>query len=641
MKIIKYYGRNLASLIFLLIISSSISRAQTVVLFDNFESGITNWTLTGTWGLTTNDSYSGSNSLTESPNGNYGNMKSMTATLTNGINLSGYLGAELSFWGKYSIEKAFDYMYLEISKDGGSTYSTIDKFTGDSLTWTKFNYNIGGLAGYANVKVRFRFVSDQAVNKDGMYIDDFKITASNTDNSAPLIIHNGPQFYEGTLGDFSVIAEISDASGVAAATLYYNVDGTGPIALSQSSISGDTYTFIIPKQSAGSNVSYKIKAVDSSPAANETDTSTAPVYRYISGSYLSYDDAGVDALAKINNQLKAAVRITVPNGLYGFLKTALIRNYTDSNNPNNDMLFHVWDNNNGVPGNDLITPFLVTPEATLNNPYPFTRIDLRNYSEQLADLTGDFFIGITVPQGTVNLLVSNNSSGRSLSFDGTSWAAYNKDYEFRAIIDESQDPLPVELTTFNAVVNESKVNLFWQTATEVNNYGFYIERAPFQNVKATTRKDDWTTVGFVNGHGNSNSPQKYSFIDGSVLPGKYYYRLKQIDNDGGFEYSEFILATISAPKDFVLSQNYPNPFNPSTKIKYSIPEGNSGIIGSKSVELTIYDALGKKVRDLVNENQSPGNYEIEFNAGNLPSGLYFYRLKVGSMSQIKKMILMK
>ncbi len=141
---------------------------------------------------------------------------------------------------------------------------------------------------------------------------------------------------------------------------------------------------------------------------NQTDTASATEYKYISGSYISYDDGNVNEVATISSNSAAAVKITVPSGMYGKLTTVLIRNYMDTNLSNSDMLFHVWTNNSGVPGNDLITPFLVTPEATLTSPFPYTRIDLRSYSEQLSDLTDDIFVGFTVPANTVNLVVSHN-----------------------------------------------------------------------------------------------------------------------------------------------------------------------------------------------------------------------------------------
>ncbi len=619
----------------LMLILNQRTNSQTQVFFDNFSSGTSKWTLTGSWGLTTASYHSSPNSLTDSPSGNYANSQSTSATSIS-TNLSSYLGAQLSFWAKYSLESSFDYTYLEISKDGGTTFIQIAKFTGTSSTWQKYTYNIGGFAGNSNVKIRFRFYSDQYVVADGMYIDDVEILGLPTDNSAPLVIHQGPQYYQGTQTDFICTADITDISGINSTYLYYSVDGGSKTTVAGTHVSGNQYSFTIPAQEAGAMVSYKIKAIDNAVPSNQTDTSTATLFKYISGNYISYDDANVDEVASITGTA-AAVKITVPSGLYGFLKTVLIRNYMDTNLSNSDMLFHVWTNNNGVPGSDLITPFLVTPEATLTNPFPFTKIDLRAYSTQLSDITGDFFIGFTVPSNTVNLVVSNNPHNRSYNFNGTTWSSYSKDYEFRAIMNITSYPMPVELSSFSAKCLNNNVKLDWKTATELNNYGFEIERT---SVIGNQSSINWERVGFVNGHGNSNSIKQYSYVDESLTEsGKYLYRLKQIDNDGAFEYSQEVEVNFVSAVSFNLSQNYPNPFNPSTTIKYSIPSVGTSLM--KFVQLKVYDILGNTVATLVNEDKPAGSYEVKFDASQLSSGIYFYKLQAGSYIETKKMMLVK
>lgn len=620
---------------FLLLTSFNIF-AQTQVFTDNFNTDTAKWTLTGSWGLTTASYKSSAKSLTDSPGGNYSNMQSNSASSIN-IDLSGYLGAEFNFWAKYNLENAFDFVYVEISKDGGANYSKLKEFTGVSSTWQKYTFNIGGYAGLSNVKIRFRFSSDQYVVADGIYIDDVEILGLNTDNSAPLIVHNGPEFYGSTQNEQNVIAEISDISGINSTILYYNVDGIGPNSVAGTNTTGNNYSFTIPAQAPGSKITYKIKAVDNAPIPNQSDTSASQKYQYISGKYLSYENGIVDAVATTTGSAAVAVKISVGANMYGKLVTVLIRNYRDTNLSNSNMLFHVWSNNNGVPGNDLITPFTVVPEATLDNPFPFTVIDLRNYSEQLHDLTGDFFVGYTVPSNSVYMVISNTSNSRSYYFNGSSWNVFNGSYEMRAIIQESSSPLPVELTTFSANVNESKVMLNWETATEVNNYGFEVERK--ENLAASSEAQ-WQKIAFINGHGNSNSPKYYNYEDGSVnSAGKYLYRLKQIDIDGMYEYSEEIEVYISGPEEFSLAQNYPNPFNPVTKIKFSVPQNENGI--TSNVKLLIFDVLGKEISSLVNDKLVSGNYEMNFDGSNLPSGIYFYTLQVDRFSKTQKMILMK
>jgi len=147
--------------------------------------------------------------------------------------------------------------------------------------------------------------------------------------------------------------------------------------------------------------------------------------------------------------------------------------------------------------------------------------------------------------------------------------------------------LPVELTSFTAIVNnESNVVLNWTTATELNNQMFKIER------KST--EGQYTTIDYVEGFGTTTEPQEYSFFDNTVETGSYFYRLKQIDFCGQFEYSNEIEVEVIGPLTFVLEQNYPNPFNPSTRIKYSVPEGGF-------VKLSIFNLVGEEVNVLVNQ----------------------------------------
>ena len=191
------------------------------------------------------------------------------------------------------------------------------------------------------------------------------------------------------------------------------------------------------------------------------------------------------------------------------------------------------------------------------------------------------------------------------------------------------DPLPVELTSFSAATIGSTVKLSWQTATEINNYGFEIERrAPSAEHQA------WEKIGFVEGSGNSNSPKDYSFVDDKVSTGKYSYRLKQIDNDGQFEYSKTINIDFNSVKKFELSQNYPNPFNPTTTIRYNLSEAGK-------VKLTLFNILGQEIRTLVNELKESGVHTINFNASDLNSGMYIYKIESGSFTQTRKMMLVK
>ncbi len=190
--------------------------------------------------------------------------------------------------------------------------------------------------------------------------------------------------------------------------------------------------------------------------------------------------------------------------------------------------------------------------------------------------------------------------------------------------------LPVEMVAFTATANRMNANLHWSTATEVNNYGFEVERR---------QSADWSKVGFVAGAGTSNSPRDYSYTDNNLSFGRYTYRLKQVDNNGAFSYhgSVEVVITGTATTSFALSQNYPNPFNPSTQSHYSLGKADQ-------VSLKIYNVLGLEVATLVNGRQEAGSYTVPFNAAGtlgLSSGVYFCRLEAGSFAATNRLILMK
>jgi hypothetical protein len=188
-------------------------------------------------------------------------------------------------------------------------------------------------------------------------------------------------------------------------------------------------------------------------------------------------------------------------------------------------------------------------------------------------------------------------------------------------------PLPVELEFFSGTQIGRNVELQWRTETEINNYGFNIER----NIDNA----QWLTMGFVEGHGNSNSPKGYSFTDFDVRgSGSYQYRLKQIDNDGTIEYSNIITIGIELPFEFELSQNYPNPFNPSTIIDFTIPE-------KQVITLKIYNVIGEQVAELIHEELPAGRHSVPFNASDLAGGVYIYRLESQKFASNKKMTLLK
>jgi hypothetical protein len=201
---------------------------------------------------------------------------------------------------------------------------------------------------------------------------------------------------------------------------------------------------------------------------------------------------------------------------------------------------------------------------------------------------------------------------------------------FNAAVEISNPIVPVELVSFNGEHNNGQIRLNWITATEVNNSGFEILRSS-KNI------NEWVSLSFVPGNGTTTEFQSYSFTDESISPGVYNYRLKQIDFNGQFEYSDIIAVEVNTLREFKLEQNYPNPFNPSTNIGFTIAE-------REFVTLNVYDILGREVISLVNEELPAGEYQIEFGSNlihQIPSGVYVYNLKVGIFSESKRMILIK
>ena len=190
-----------------------------------------------------------------------------------------------------------------------------------------------------------------------------------------------------------------------------------------------------------------------------------------------------------------------------------------------------------------------------------------------------------------------------------------------------QTYVPIELIALTAKQINYSVELQWLSVTEINNKGFEIEK------KSNTK--DWSRIGFIPGKGNSSEPVKYNYSDNFITPGTSYYRLKQIDFDGRYVYSNSINIDISQNiTKYFLNQNYPNPFNPETTIAFSIGK-------EETVSLKIYDLIGNQIAELLNQKLPAGIHSVKFSGENLSNGIYFYTLETESFSKTNKMILLK
>jgi hypothetical protein len=323
---------------------------------------------------------------------------------------------------------------------------------------------------------------------------------------------------------------------------------------------------------------------------------------------------------------------------------------TPSGNGGNAMVYMTW-NLGGPSSNDN---WLITPQLMNVGPGDTLSFWMRKFSDQYSDNV-DIRISTTVNNdpAAFNIVVQNIVFAAA----DTGWNYYS--YEignmvppgsdiyigFREhvadnfndgaaiFIDEVNaggDYIPVELVSFSADVVDNSVKLLWTTATELNNRGFEIQRAA---------DDNFFTIGFVEGYGTTTETKTYSYTDKNINSGSYNYRLKQIDFDGTFEYSDAVEVDVNIVTGYKLGQNYPNPFNPFTVIEISLPN-------DANVSLKVYNVLGQEVKTLFTGNLDAGLHTIHFDASNLNSGVYFYKIEASGtdgreFSSVRKMLLSK
>jgi hypothetical protein len=270
-------------------------------------------------------------------------------------------------------------------------------------------------------------------------------------------------------------------------------------------------------------------------------------------------------------------------------------------------------NNNSAQG----TAYIYSNEASTFAP------GWHNYMCE-AGVTTDLFNAVGQGWFAMGFVDRDGVATYFVNFDG--WSQTNIPY-LEIIYDYV---VPVELTSFTASASDGLVELRWFTATETNNQGFEVQRS---------NGSEFETIAFVEGHGTTAEVQAYTYSDRNVAIGSYSYRLKQVDFDGTFEYSDVIEVDVPAPAEFALGQNYPNPFNPSTTINYSLS------VDSK-VTMKVFDVLGQEVATLLNGNIAAGSHNVNFDASALNSGVYLYRIEATGIdgtnfTSVKKMILTK
>ncbi len=348
------------------------------------------------------------------------------------------------------------------------------------------------------------------------------------------------------------------------------------------------------------------------------------------------------AIENAGSYVLSDFRISLYNGANGYRYGSYhdLSTFTEGVTENNITLY--YKNISGLQ-NDL-DGIALDYTATLIQFLSYEGSFLANDGPAIGETSTD--IGVS-ESGTTAIGESLQLRGTGTQYNNYVW--FPPDAETKGTSNNSQ-ALPVELTSFAANATNGGVLLNWSTAIEVNNYGFEIEASAIGTHLGTTLSQhseaegnrSWETIGFVAGHGNSNSPKEYTYFDPMVSEQSRSYRLKQIDTDGNFEYfpNAFGITVTGSLTKTELFQNHPNPFNPSTKISFALDR-------ESEVNISIYNMLGQKVAELVNSKMNAGTHKVEFNASHLSSGFYIYRLvtdsygETASYSKTMKMILLK
>ena len=505
-------------------------------LFEDFETGTDGWFLGGNWAEVEENEYSSAtHALTESPGGNYADDETSAANLITALDWSSYLGAEISFSCKYDIEHAFDYMYFEVTTDNGVNWTTIKAWDGEGIDWHQEFISLDAFVGTSEFNFRFKFVSDQGYNANGMYIDDIDIVTYNVDYAAPLPIYTAPAFYEGVIGEFTDTVEILEVTGVDAVEVVWSVNNVPETNVVATLVAGDIWTFTLPAQIPGSIIEYQFWTRDTSPLINNKVNEN--VYTIIAGEHMVYDNDIVSHYQTLEDGNAIVVKITVPESTVpdttysAELTYLLYRMYADTGNQSDPMTVRVWqDDGTGQPGVEILAPIDIIPAANAHQSDKVEMIDLTSYG---LTVYGDFYVGyssdIGIVYGTGEKPSDSGGVDYGVSYDGTddgaggwTWAlTSDNNYNMRAVlgnisatgIENNNMPLVTALeqnypnpfnptTTINfTIASEAKVSLVVYDV---------MGRA---------------VAKLVDGNLSQGS-HKVSFDASSMVSGVYYYNLK-------------------------------------------------------------------------------------------------------------------
>jgi minor extracellular serine protease Vpr len=507
--------------------------------------------------------------------------------------------------------------YTVASPGTASTALTVGSFvtrwnwyssSGDSRSYSGTNYS-DDISSFSSIGPRRDGVQKPDIAAPGQAIIS-ALSSSSSPSSSKVVVTNKYLVEQGT----------SMASPITA----------GAVALLLQQSSGFTYS--------------QVKSFITNNANTDSYTGSVPNYEFGYGKLNIFKSMvkAVNSGITVQQETPAYDGWTTTSGVYLTTSQKVAVKFTPSfSGKVTGLLFHlilgstitspvyaeIWSDNAGLPGSLIGSTASLAYDAVTGNTWNF--INMQG-------------AGVNVNSGTnyhaVIYWTSTSGSNTAIEYDNTtvatrsslysgSWGSYSKAFRIRPIITTSESALPVELSDFSANVNNNKVNLNWETATETNNYGFDIERA-------SADKKEWSKIGFIKGNGNSNSPKNYSFIDEMPNGGnKLLYRLKQIDLDGNFEYSPEVDVELSFAR-YLLAQNFPNPFNPATTISFEIPVKDK-------VKISLFDILGRKVSEIANEMFDVGIHKISFDGSRLASGIYFLKMEATNFHDSKKITLLK
>ncbi len=333
--------------------------------------------------------------------------------------------------------------------------------------------------------------------------------------------------------------------------------------------------------------------------------------------YLRYDISNVTGILS-KAELAMTVEVAANNAAPPVLDRADVHEVDDSWDP----ATLIYDNQ-PTAGAVVVALEGVSPIAAAVWPKPVYKVEVTSYVQSK----------LSSSASVISFMLSDdNNTGADLRF-----------YSSRCLRTSGQLPIqliltgvgfmPVEMTSFTATMSGTSALLKWNTATEVNNIGFEVERRSTNSEQVTV--SSWEKIAFIAGAGTSTSPREYSYQDANLAPGVYVYRIKQIDNNGAYKYSATTQVDAGVAKGFELLSNYPNPFNPETNIRFSVPENGFAT-------LKVFNMLGQEVATLFSGMAQAGHYiPVTFDGSHFASGVYFSRLRYNGKSLMQRMLMTK